>query len=1063
MKVEGVRTLARYRHVMGAFAPDVHKQRRKLAGGVGFAVVYALTRVAEPWPLQVVFDKVLFHKHPSHSPLDAPFTVFGTSPTDILAAAAIVLALVGLVRGWSYFYQDYMLSSAAQAVVYGIRTRLYRHLHVLPLSFHQRQRTGDLLVRLSADIILLRDVLVDFIVNLGSGVIMVLLMTAVMFAVDPVLTLVSLAVMPAIVGLSLFYGGRIRTNARRQRKQEGRVAVVMNEALAGMSVVQLHGAEDREQQRYHEINRRSLKQGVKGARLEARMNRSVELALAGGTVVILWVGTLRALHGAITPGVLIVFISYLRAAFRPLRRASKSVQRSAKALAAAERIVQILDAKPELVDSPDARPAPSFRGEIAFDGVSFAYMPGRPVLHDLSFRVQAGRRVAIVGATGSGKSTSLSLVPRLFDPASGRVLIDGGDVRDYTLESLRAQVSTVQQESILFGLSVTENIRYGAPDADDEEVRAAAGAAGMDDFVEKLPDGYDTILAERGASLSGGQRQRVAIARALVRRSPIVVLDEPTSGLDAVTERGILDALLGLMESRTTLLVTHHMSLVRRCDEVIVLKHGEIVGQGTYEDLIERSPQFRRLCGGRDAIRRELIHDSTSGARPARKEPQRSGERAPEAGEGAESPSGPPRADADGASLLGRRAGARPRSSRSPGRVEQSAHGGGPRVMFYSHNGVGVGHLQRQLDLAAAFKGAHPGAAVLVATGSHAAGLFPIADGVDYLKLPAIEMVDRYENWDPRELPVPRAEVLELRSELLERTVRGFGPDLLVADFMPQGPYGELLPSLETLAAQGGVAIAGFRDVVDDPAFVRDLWARTGVYETLRAHYRAICVYGDPAMVDFASAYGLDGDLAAKLRYCGYLGRRPPSAVDSPLYDRPLVLANGGGGVDGAELAQRFIDAAERLRPRRGGTWLLVTGPMLDTETHERLARTGEAAGLVVRRMLPELRAHVALADCVVSMAGYNTCCDLLTFARPSVLVPRRGPSREQSIRAERLAEWRVASVLPPDQDDAEHLADAIATALDGPLPPPPPLPLTGLDAAVQTFTLALAEAGAPV
>jgi predicted glycosyltransferase/ABC-type multidrug transport system ATPase subunit len=742
------------------------------------------------------------------------------------------------------------------------------------------------------------------------------------------------------------------------------------------------------------------------------------------------------------------------------------VQRSAKALAAAERIVQILDAKPELVDLPGARPAPSFRGEIAFDGVGFAYTPGRPVLHDLSFRIQAGRRVAIVGATGSGKSTLLSLVPRLFDPASGGVIIDGNDVRDYTLESLRAQVSTVQQESILFGLSVAENIRYGAPDADDEEVRAAARAAGMDDFVETLPEGYDTILAERGASLSGGQRQRVAIARALVRRSPIVVLDEPTSGLDAVTERGILDALLGLMESRTTLLVTHHMSLVKQCDEVVVLEHGEIAAQGTYEDLLKRSPQFRRLCGGRDAVRRELIHESTSGAPAAQKEPHTSGSRPrrSRATTGQETAQAAPTpADVGGGSMSGTRADVRPGPvRRGPGAYQRSHHGSGLRAVFYSHNGVGVGHLQRQLDLAEAFKGAHPDAAVLVATSSHAAGLFPIPEGVDYVKIPAIEKVDR-ENWDPRRLPVPRAEVVELRTDLLERTVRGFAPDLLVADYLPLGPYGELLPSLETLAAHGGVAIAGFRDVLDDPAFVRDLWARTGVYEALRDYYRAICVYGDPDMLDFARAYGLDGDLAAKLHYCGYLGRRPPSAVDSPLYERPLVLANAGGGADGAELAWAFIDAAERLRPRRGGTWLLVTGPLLDAATHERLARSGEAAGLTVRRTLPEMRAHVALADCIVSMAGYNTCCDLLTFARPSVLVPRRGPSREQSIRAERLAEWGAASVLPADQADAEHLAEAIAAALDGPLPSPAPAPLAGLDTAVQTFTLALGEAGALV
>jgi ATP-binding cassette subfamily B protein len=228
------------------------------------------------------------------------------------------------------------------------------------------------------------------------------------------------------------------------------------------------------------------------------------------------------------------------------------VQRSAKALAAAERIVEILETEPELTDSPDARPAPPLRGEITFEGVDFGYQRGRTVLHGLSFTAVPGRRVAIVGQTGSGKSTLLSLVPRLFDPVNGRVLIDGCDVREYTLESLRAQISLVQQEPILFGLSVAENIRYGCPDASDDEVRAAARAAGMDDFVEQLPDGYDTVLAERGASLSGGQRQRVTIARALVRKSPILVLDEPTSGLDVATERGILDALRALMDRTTS-------------------------------------------------------------------------------------------------------------------------------------------------------------------------------------------------------------------------------------------------------------------------------------------------------------------------------------------------------------------------------------------------------------------------------------------------------------------------------------------------------------------------------
>jgi ATP-binding cassette subfamily B protein len=995
--------LERVWRVARAFKGEVRPRRGKLAGGVAFSFLYALTRVVEPWPLAVVFNQVLFHKK-ARGLVTAPFTALGTSPNALLGAAAIVLALTGLVRGIAYFYEDYMLSSAAQEIVYAIRARLYRHLHVLPLSFHQRRRTGDLLVRLSADIIMLRDVLIDFVVNLFSGAVMVLLMLGIMFAVDPLLTIVSIAVMPLIIGLSSVYGHRIRANANKQRKREGQVAAVMHEALAAMSVVQLHGAGEREQERFQEINRQSLKKGVQGVRLEAKMNRSVEMALAAGTVVILWVGTLRVLSGHLSPGGLVVFVSYLRSAYRPLRRTSKSVQRSAKALAAAERIVEILDTEPELTDRPDAQPAPALRGEITFDQVSFGYDRNRQVLRQVSFTVTAGSRVAIVGRTGSGKSTLLSLVPRLFDPVTGQVRVDGRDLRDYTLESLRAQVSLVQQEPILFGLSVAENIRYGCPDASDEEVRAAARAAGMDDFVEQLPEGYDTVLAERGASLSGGQRQRVTIARALVRKSPMLVLDEPTSGLDASTERGILDALRTLMSSTTTLLATHNMDLVREADEIIVLDHGRISDRGTYRQLTKRSPAFQQLVGRPDAPARlkERTHKGLGNAKSA----------------------------------------------------------GGVRALFYSHNGVGVGHLQRQLDLASAFKGRHPDAAVMVATGSHAAGLFPIPAGVDYIKVPTISKVDRC-NWDPRDLPIPRQDVVRLRSQLLEQTVRDFGPDLFVADFMPAGPYGELLPALEALDARGGVAIAGFRDVIDDPEFVRDQWDRTGVYDVLRSHYRGICVYGDPAMVEFQSAYGLDSDLAARMRYTGYLGRRPPTATDTPFYERPFVIANGGGGVDSLTMLRAFVGAAERLRPRHGGTWLMVTGPLMAQDAHDELAGVGEAAGVTVRRLVPELRAHVALADCVVSMAGYNTCCDLMTFRRPSVLVPRDGPSQEQRIRTDRFRQWNIARVVQAPDATPARLASEVDAALDSGEPPEAPVSLHGLDNAIDAFDAALATSHA--
>src|SRR5712691_5798449 len=389
-----VRVVARY------FRKDVRKRRGALAGGAFFGFVYAAARVAEPWPLKVVFDQVLLGK-PARGIIATLFTPFGSSPYAMLGAAGLALGLIGLVRGIAYYYEDFLLSRAAQQIVYAVRTRLYRHLHRLPLSFHQQRKTGDTLVRLSSDIILMRDVLVDAIVSLGTGLILLLMMVAVMALVDPLLTAVALLVMPAIFALAFFYGRRIRVNSQKQRKREGQVAAAMHEAISAMAVVQLHGAAEREQERFHEINRRSLKQGVRAARLEARMNRGVELALSGGTVAVLWVGTVRALRGAITPGELIVFVSYLRAAYRPLRRASKTVQRSAKALAAAERIVEVLETEPELEDAPDARPAPRLAGRIAFESVDFAYRPGEPVLRDVSFAVEAGSRVAVVGVTGS--------------------------------------------------------------------------------------------------------------------------------------------------------------------------------------------------------------------------------------------------------------------------------------------------------------------------------------------------------------------------------------------------------------------------------------------------------------------------------------------------------------------------------------------------------------------------------------------------------------------------------------------------------------------------------------
>ena len=989
-----------FRELLRYFRKDIRKRRRTLIGGACFGFIYALARVAEPWPLKVVFDQVLFAK-PARGPLGAIFTPIGHSPYAILAAAGLALGLIGLVRAISYYYEDSMLSRAAQQIVYGIRTRLYAHLHRLPLSYHQQRKAGDTLVRLSSDIILLRDVLVDAIVSLGTGVMLILMMIVVMALIDPVLTGVALLVMPVVFALSYFYGRRIRVNSQKQRKREGQVAAAMHEALSSMAIVQLHGASEREQERFHEINRRSLKQGVASTRLEAQMFRSVEITLAAGVALLLSFGSIRTLHGALTPGDLIVFVMYLRAAYRPLQRASKTVQRAAKAQAAAERVVEVLEVEPALQDAADAREAPPFEGKIAFEQVSFAYHREENVLHDVTFTIEPGRHIALVGPSGGGKSTLLSLVPRLFDVSSGRVTVDGLDVAGLTLESLRSQITLVLQESVLFGLSIAENIRYGRPDASDEQVEEAARAARVHDVIMSFPEGYETVLTERGQTLSGGQRQRIALARALVRRTPILLLDEPTTGLDAATQAEIVNVLRQeLLEEKTTVVIaTHDPRLIQAADQVVMVKDGRIAAHGAYAELLEASEEFRRLLA----------------EEPAPRAIQR------------------PRAYQDG---------------RSP-----------RRVLFYSHNGVGVGHLQRQLDLAKAYHSRHPSSAILLATGSRGASMFEFPDGLDYLKLPALRMVDRYRNWEPRDLPLPIETVVEMRTEMLRETVRNFAPDLLVADFMPAGPYGELQPALDELERQGGGAIAGFRDIVDEPEFVRELWRETGVYETLRSHYADVCVYGDPAVLNF-SEYGLGSAAGVPVHYCGYLGRSELERRAAPDHS-PYVLATSGGGADGSIVLDQFLHAAELVRPELGGRWLAVSGPLMADDDHNRLVRLGACFGVEVRRVVPELRREVAEADCIVAMAGYNTVCDVLSYRRPAVLVPRPGPSNEQSLRADRLRDWNAAEIIRPPELSSREMADAIRSVLSRGEPPTPPVSLDGVRNTLDVLDTALEQARA--
>jgi predicted glycosyltransferase len=380
---------------------------------------------------------------------------------------------------------------------------------------------------------------------------------------------------------------------------------------------------------------------------------------------------------------------------------------------------------------------------------------------------------------------------------------------------------------------------------------------------------------------------------------------------------------------------------------------------------------------------------------------------------------------------------------------------GAGRILFYSHNGVGVGHVQRQLKLATAYAGSHLEAAVLLVTGSHAAGALDWPPGIDYVKLPSIRMVDRYQNWEPREVGVPIKRLMRLRADLIKQAVRRFRPELLVADFLPAGPYGELLPALDELAAQGGRAIAGFRDIIDEPGFVRGLWDRTGVHDVIRDHYSGVCVYGSREVVDFERSYGLEAPEPSGLYYAGFLTR---SSLQAPAGDCPLLVCTTGGGVDGGPLIAAFIEAARELRRELGGRWVALTGPLIADEEHERLALAADGGdGAEVIRSVDDLQGLLAAADGVVAMAGYNTACELLAARVPALIVPRGGPSMEQRLRAAQLERWGAARVLEPEHANAAAIAAGIRELLGAPRPDPAPVELGGLARAAGFFDVVAA------
>jgi len=548
----------------------------------------------KPWPLKVILDHGILDK-PLPPALRFLQGVVASGRVTLLVEASGSIVLIALGAALLSYFQIFITSSVGYETVYALRRELFAHLQRLSLSFHNRARSGDLLTRIAGDTNTLKDLFADSLLKFSAQFLTIVGMFAVMIAVNWQVGLIALGTMPFLC-FSLFHlYRRTKASVKTQKKQESLVASRMSEVLSAIPLVQAFAREDLEVERFDAATADTLRESIRVARLEAAATRSSELITALGTAAAVLFGALQVLRGRMLPGELVLVVSYLTNVYKPIKTLAKLSTDFSKAMASADRISDVLEIEPEIQDRPDAIEVEHLKGEIVFRDVSFDYGDGKDVLRQVSFGVSPGQRLALVGVSGAGKSTVVSLILRLYEPLEGTILIDGVDIRRYRRESLRRKIGLVLQESILFGATIRENIAYGRPDATLAEIEAAARAANADDFIRELDDGYDTLIGERGATLSGGQRQRIAIARALIRAAPILILDEPMTGLDVESEDKVRQALNRLMAGRTCVMITHDLQSIADADQVLLLEEGRIIGRGTHAELVASSTRYRRL------------------------------------------------------------------------------------------------------------------------------------------------------------------------------------------------------------------------------------------------------------------------------------------------------------------------------------------------------------------------------------------------------------------------------------------------------------------------------------
>jgi subfamily B ATP-binding cassette protein MsbA len=568
---------------------------KALSLGLAAAVGAGLTDLLVPLPMKIVIDHVLGDQPMPQ--LLAPWVgpLFGNDRVAILNFAAISVVGIALLGAVSSYVQSLSMTTVGQWVMHDLRSTLYHHIQRLSLSYHDRSQTGDLITRVTSDIDTIQGFITSTLIDTVIDVLTVIGMIAVMLYLDWSFTLIALTVAPFLFFFVYKYTPQIKKATRAVKKKETEIVSTTQEIFSSIRVVKAFAREKYERRRFTEASMETVRLALRARALKAGLSPGVQLITAAGTALVLWYGARLVLENRISLGELTMFLAYLGKLYSPIRSLSKLPETFSKPAIAFERIQEVMDVEINNPERPKPHKAPEFRGRIEFENVSFAYSADQPILKDINLVIEPGQVAAFVGPTGAGKTTIISLIPRFYEVSSGTIRIDDEDVRTFKLKSLRKQLGFVLQETLLFRAPVWQNIAYGRPTATREEIVAAAQLANAHEFIQQMPEGYDTMVGERGVTLSGGQRQRVGIARAIIRDAPILILDEPTSGLDSASEGVVFEALHRLMAGRTCIVITHRLATIQNADIIFVLKDGMIVERGTHHELLARGGVYMHL------------------------------------------------------------------------------------------------------------------------------------------------------------------------------------------------------------------------------------------------------------------------------------------------------------------------------------------------------------------------------------------------------------------------------------------------------------------------------------